>query len=322
MKENKFKDFFNIENRTKYFVHVFGVLLFFSVVIFGLLLIGERALSRPPEVSAEETPDPFENIEIRAKGAIVWDVVNDRKLFGKNQDMPLPLASLTKVMTAVTANSELPDNLNIEILNEYLSPEGDSQLEAGDVWRASDLRDFTLLTSSNDGAFALASVSESRANPQTDNPADNRTKFIKAMNDTASKIGLSNSRFFNEHGLDREEDRGGAYGSAKDMALLFEYTLQNHPQILEGTRYKNLKFESAEKIYSAENTNAFVDQIPNILASKTGYTDLAGGNLVIAYDAGLNRPIIISVLGSTEEGRFEDTLKLVDASLKYIQAEL
>jgi len=45
---------------------------------------------------------------------------------------------------------------------------------------------------------------------------------------------------------------------------------------------------------------------------------LAGGNLVVAFDAGLNRPIIISVLGSTEEGRFTDVLELVEASLKYI----
>lgn len=147
------------------------------------------------------------------------------------------------------------------------------------------------------------------------------------MNDKAREIGLLNTKFFNEHGLDTETDRGGAlnhtvqggaYGSALDMALLFEYTLKNYPQILEATRYKNLQFASASKVYSADNTNIAVDQIPSLLASKTGYTDLAGGNLVVAFDAGLNRPIIISVLGSTQEGRFTDALKLVNASLKYI----
>ena len=51
------------------------------------------------------------------------------------------------------------------------------------------------------------------------------------------------------------------------------------------------------------------------IASKTGFTDLAGGNLVIAFDAGLSHPIIISVLGSTQEGRFRDVEKLVTASL-------
>jgi len=203
----------------------------------------------------------------------------------------------------------------IQITKEDLSPEGDSKLVVGDTWQAKDLRDFTLLTSSNDGAFALAAIAkiETPNSPPTD-----QTEFIKKMNDTAGKIGLSNSKFFNEHGLDREVDRGGAYGSAHDMAILFEYTLKNYPEILEATRYKNLEFKSAEKKYEAENTNLVVDQIPNIIASKTGYTDLAGGNLVVAFDAGLNRPIIISVLGSTEAGRFSDVLQLVNASLRYI----
>ena len=209
-------------------------------------------------------------------------------------------------MTAIIAEGKLEDGQKIQITEEDLLPEGDSKLVVGDTWGAGDLRDFTLLTSSNDGAFALASVIKSE--PQ----------FIKEMNDTAEIIGLSNSKFFNEHGLDRELDKGGAYGSARDMATLFEYTLRNYPEILEATRYKNLEFESSDKKYSAENTNTFIDRIPNIIASKTGFTDLAGGNLVVAFDAGLNRPIIISVLGSTEEGRFTDVLELVEASLKYI----
>lgn len=313
---NNFKDFFNIENRTKYFVQVLDVLCLVSIVIFLLLIIGNQSLNKKMAAVSKEIINPFNQVTLLAKGAIVWDVINQQTLFAKNPDEPLPLASLTKVMTAVTAESNLSDNLNIKIKPEYLAPEGDSKLVVGDTWRASDLQDFTLLTSSNDGALALAAVAESRIAKNDENP---KIQFIKAMNDETKVIGLANSRFFNEHGLDRGIDRGGAYGSARDMALLFEYTLKNYPKILEATRYKNLRFASAEKIYSAENTNIAVDQIPNLIASKTGYTDLAGGNLVVAYDAGLNRPIVISILGSTEAGRFEDTLKLVEASLKYIQ---
>jgi D-alanyl-D-alanine carboxypeptidase len=218
-------------------------------------------------------------------------------------------------MTALIASSDIPDSSNIKIATEDLRPDGDSNLVVGDNWRASDLRDFTLLTSSNDGAFALAGAAGAKVASNTN---DSHAKFIKSMNDKAREIGLLNTKFFNEHGLDTETDRGGAYGSALDMALLFEYTLKNYPQILEATRYKSLQFASANKVYSADNTNIAVDQIPSLLASKTGYTDLAGGNLVIAFDAGLNRPIIISILGSTQEGRFTDALKLVNASLKYI----
>lgn len=321
---NNIKNFFEMERRTKYFVHVLFFLFVASAIVFGLLIIGQKSLlnkNKTPEITKI---DPFQEIQLEAKSAIVWDVINNRELFTKEADVSLPLASLTKVMTALVISSKFPDSSNIQILQEYLEPEGDSNLVVGDIWKARDLRDFTLLTSSNDGAFALAAVAEAELNNLENGlytQEDLRNKFIEEMNNTASEIGLSNSRFFNEHGLDRTVDRGGAYGSAKDMAMLFAYTLQNFPDMLEATRYKNLEFKSAEKVYSATNTNDFVDQIPNLIASKTGYTDLARGNLVVAFDAGLGRPIIISVLGSSTEGRFTDALKLSQASLKYLQGE-
>ena len=321
---NNLKNFFEMEMRTKYFVHVLFFLFVASAIVFGLLIIGQKSLLNKNKTPAITKIDPFQEIQLEAKSAVVWDVINNRELFTKESDVSLPLASLTKVMTALVISAKFPDSSNIQILQEYLEPEGDSNLVVGDIWKASDLRDFTLLTSSNDGAFALAAVAEAKENNLENvlyTQEDLRNKFIEEMNNTASEIGLSNSRFFNEHGLDRTVDRGGAYGSAKDMAMLFAYTLQNFPDMLEATRYKKLEFKSAEKVYSATNTNDFVDQIPNLIASKTGYTDLAGGNLVVAFDAGLNRPIIISVLGSSTEGRFTDALKLSEASLKYLQQE-
>lgn len=314
---SNFKSIFGIENRTKYFFHVLLGLCAISIIVFGLLLLGSHALNKKNKVEVVVAkPDPFKDIKLEAKAVVVWDVINQREIFAKNPDLPLPLASLTKVMTAITANENFADSKNIQILEEYLTADGDSNLFVGDVWRAGDLRDFTLLTSSNDGALALASIAGQEI---VKNQPPEINEFIDAMNETANQIGLLNSKFFNEHGLDREVDRGGAYGTAQDMATLFEYALKNHPEILEATRYKNLHFASATHTYSADNTNVFIDQIPNVLASKTGYTDLAGGNLVVAYDMGLNRPIVISVLGSTQNGRFSDTLKLVEASMKYIQ---
>ncbi len=320
---NKFKKFFDKEAMTKYFVLALVCLLIFSVLIFSLLIIGEKSLNKKNAATAIKTPNAFEEIGLEAKSAVVWDVVGKRELFSKNPDLPLPLASLTKVMTAVTTDGKLNDGKKIKITSEDLLPEGNSGLVVGDTWLAKDLRDFTLLTSSNDGASVLAAVAESEQiippyNNVLASPEELRNQFIKEMNSTATKIGLSNSKFFNENGLDITVDKGGAYGSAKDMAVLFEYTLKNYPKILEVTRYKNLEFTSAENKYSAENTNTIIDKIPDIIASKTGYTDLAGGNLVVAFDAGLNRPIIVSVLGSTQEGRFIDALKLIDATIKQL----
>lgn len=306
---NKLKKFLDKEIRTKYFLHVLTTFFVASILIFALLLIGGKSLNRQSSAKATtQKTNSFANINLEAKSVLVWDVVNNRELFAKNPDEPLPLASLTKVMTAITTNDKIKNGEQIKITKEDLAPEGDSQLIVGDVWKARDLRDFTLLTSSNDGAFALATLVSNEEN----------ISFTQKMNEVAAQIGMSSSKFFNEHGLDREADRGGAYGSARDMATLFEYTLKNYPEILEVTRYKNLEFKSNAKKYEAENTNEVVDQIPNLIASKTGYTDLAGGNLVVAFDAGLGQPVIVAILGSTAEGRFTDVLQLVEASREYI----
>ena len=314
------KKIWGIDSRTKYFVYVLVGLSVISIALFVLLIIGKNSLNKKEVVIAKEATNQFENLNLQAKGVVVYDVINNREIFSKNGDEPLPLASLTKVLTAIITSEKLRDDQKVTITAEYLAPEGDSKLIVGDTWQVSDLRDFTLLTSSNDGAFALATISEIKNNQNQKNIQisgdDLRIQFVKEMNETAQKIGLSNSRFFNEHGLDKNADRGGAYGTASDMSLLFKYALQNYPEILEATRYENLKFSSEAEVYSASNTNTFVTKIPNLIASKTGFTDLAGGNLVIAFNADINRPIIISVLGSSEEGRFYDVLQLVDATIK------
>lgn len=299
-----------IQKRTKYFVRALFLLSIFSIIIFGILVSGEKNRVTAKEVATK--PNYFEDIALESKAVLVWDVVNRQEIFSKNPDLALPLASLTKVMTAITASQVLSPNDSIVITQEDLAPEGDSNLVVGERWQAHDLIDFVLITSSNDGAHALARASEQKM-------GGTMSDFISKMNETASFIGAENSHFWNEHGLDRDADKGGAYGSARDAGLMFEYAIKQFPKLLEATRYNNISIKSSASVYNAMNTNSKVDQIPGLLASKTGYTNLAGGNLVIAFDTGLNRPIIIAVLGSSQEGRFEDTLKLVDAARKQIQ---
>ncbi len=300
----------DIKKRTRYFVRALFFFSIFSIVIFGILVNGEPSKATTEKPAHKQSY--FDNIPLEARAVLVWDVVNRQEIFSKNPDLALPLASLTKVMTAITANQVLTADDSVTIRPEDLLPDGDSKLVVGDKWQAHNLIDFVLITSSNDGAHALARASEEKMR-------GTMTDFITKMNDTANFVGAENSHFWNEHGLDQGVDRGGAYGSARDLALIFEYALKQFPALLEATRYSNLSIRSSASVYNAMNTNSKVDQIPGILASKTGYTDLAGGNLVIAFDAGLNHPIIVAVLGSSQEGRFEDTLKLVEATMKFIK---
>ncbi|MEQ1561632.1 MAG: hypothetical protein ABL899_02850, partial [Nitrospira sp.] len=147
-----------------------------------------------------------------------------------------------------------------------------------------------------------------------------RKNFISKMNTRAQELDMKQTYFINESGLDVGQVSGGN-GSAIDVAKLMAYILKNHPKLLEATKYKEITIDSISKSHKIKNTNISVNEIPELIASKTGFTDMAGGNLVVAFDSSIGRPIIVVVLGSTEVGRFEDVKALVNASLKYVAGE-
>ncbi len=260
----------------------------------------------------------FDDIDLTAKSAYVWDIQNQKVLFKKNENTALPLASVAKLMTALIAEEILSDTDVVEIRETAIKQDGDSGLVDGEVFDRLSLTDLTLVSSSNDGAFALAAAVGNILTPNKNGP----DSFVHAMNIRAKEIGLNETYFKNPTGLDISTTQGGAYGSARDMAFLMEYIVKHAPGILEFTTDDTARVYSTNGQYhDAENTNEYVDKIPGIIGSKTGYTDLAGGNLVIAFNVGLNRPIAISVLGSTQQERFTDTMKLVAETQKYIANE-
>ena len=106
------------------------------------------------------------------------------------------------------------------------------------------------------------------------------------------------------------------------MAVLLAHLLIKNPELLDATRESDLLFRSLSNItHKGKNTNPLVATVPGVLASKTGYTDLAGGNLALAFDAGLGHPIVAVVLGSTYDGRFSDIRKLIVASMETVTVE-
>lgn len=296
----------------------------FLVLILFLLLgatffVGDKVIHTvlPP---AAEVVNPFSSITLTAKAAYVLDARTGKVLFQKNDEKRLPLASLTKVMTALVATTLAPASQSVIITQEAIETEGDSGLRVGEVWSLKNLIDFSLASSSNDGARAIGFAIGALGDLNATSSASSEINFIKEMNTEAAKIGMTQTYYLNDTGLDQSTVQGGAYGTAKDMATLFDYILKNHPDIMEATRQASFSIASETGIlHTAINTDTIVDTIPGLIASKTGDTDLAGGNLVVAFDPELGRPIIISVLGSTTDGRFEDVSKLVTASLESIQ---
>jgi D-alanyl-D-alanine carboxypeptidase (penicillin-binding protein 5/6) len=278
------------------------ILLAFVVLIY---LIGNRVGTAKNTPRVPNTPLPLGNIEIEAKSALVYDTVSGKTLFAKEPDTRLPLASLTKVMTALIARDIASQDSEVVVTAEAVREDGDAGLAVGERWRLRDLLDFSLVTSANDGMKAISLSYED---------------FISQMNVKASQIGMKNTYYVNDTGLDESEVQGGAYGSARDQALLLEHILRNYPDLLGATKVPSLSIRSLDGVlHIAKNTNLIVGDIPGLIASKTGFTDLAGGNLLIAFDPEVGRPIIISLLGSSEEGRFEDMKKLVQASLVSVE---
>lgn len=259
--------------------------------------------------SGKEVINYFSGIDVEAKAAIVWDAKENRVLFAKNEHSQLPLASLTKIMTALIA---LDAGEGIVVISkEDVMEEGDSGLLVGEEWDMPDLAKLTLVSSANDGAKSMASAITSLEN------VDGGTKtFVDVMNERAKTLGLSQTYFLNETGLDLSPNTSGGYGSVEDLVKLFYHTVTKYPDVFEATGKKQMTITSfSGKKHTVKNTNLEVEKVPGIVASKTGYTAIAGGNLVLLVNAGLNHPLVVGILGSSSNGRFTDAEKLVEAGI-------
>ncbi len=297
---------------------ILNICLVFLVI--GMIFLLQSLIKPRSQATAQNTPQPtkhaFDGVQVQAKAVYIYDVAHNEVLYKKNETNQLPLASLTKLMMALVAREVLPDDTRVTIRTEFLNEEGDSGLRPNESWKLKDLLDYSLIVSSNDGARSVASVIGAKIFNTSDFDSA-RKDFVGKMNARAQSLGLTQTYFVNETGLDQGSVSGG-YGSAQDFAELLKFMLEKDPSLLEATKYSTATISSQSESHKARNTNTLIGQIPGLLASKTGYTTLAGGNLAVAFDAGLQRPIIIVVLGSTQDGRFSDVQTLVKASLAYI----
>ncbi len=284
----------------------------FLVTLFVLTPPTPDALHRFSETTQNIFSQPqnhFESIPIEAKAVVVKDLNTGEILYEQNGHIPLPLASLTKVMTAIVTREYGRDVQGVFISRAAMRPDIEEQLNIGETFSLSKLIDYMMVSSSNDGAAAIAlAVQRTDAN----------TSFTDKMNTVAHTIGMSESHFLNETGLDETESQAGAYGSAHDVAMMLEYALRNHADVLDATKDSEITtYSTSGYPHTISNTNTIAGDLPNLIASKTGYTELAGGNLAVVIDPGLNRPIAIVVLGSSFEGRFTDVANLAEGVSKY-----
>lgn len=268
----------------------------------------EQEIVTLPSETIEKAHVDLSAVNTTAHSAFVVSLADDRVFYEKNPDKQLPLASITKLMTAKVAEEQGPD----ETIAVHKMPEqtyGDARLAEGDEWEKKELIAYTLVTSSNDGAYSLSTGTKSQR------------AFVDSMNQLASTIGLTSTRFYNETGLDNEiQAVPGSKGTAKDISKLLSYLVKTDLDLYEKTKYNTAYVESPAGLTTAKNTNEVANQITGLLVSKTGYTDLAGGNLAIVADMGLNEPTAFVVLHSSKESRFQDVLDLQKAYFAQVEA--
>jgi D-alanyl-D-alanine carboxypeptidase len=259
----------------------------------------------PAAVSAART-DPFANIQISGKAAIVVDLATGKTLYSQAADMELPLASLTKLITVYGAQQALQAGSPVTISSSSLSQEGEYGLLQGETFTYENLARFALVSSSNDAAEAIAEAAAGARGVSSEG----------FMQGAISSAGLERTRAQNSTGLDIDLTEASAYGTARDMAKLASKFLAASPELSKWTTRPSVSVYSREgTLHSLPNTNPRVGAVPGLLLSKTGYTDLAGGNLVIVFDAAIGHPVAVVVLGSTRDARFTDVQTLVRATL-------
>jgi len=282
-----------------------GFLAFF---FFISQTLETRAAMPVITVATSTAPDAFAQIAVEAKAAIVYDLATGETLFEKNADAQLPLASLTKLLTVYAALSLFSPDTPISITADTVRLEAPHAFNAGQTFSLSDLARLTLTASLNDGAAAIAIATAER---------ENRTES-EMLASAASALDLSQTYAINGSGLDVSTAVSGGYGSARDLARLAGALVSTAPTIAAATAEDTAQAVSEGGThFSVKNTDPMVDTIPGLLLSKTGYTDLAGGNLALVFDAGLKHPIAVVVLGSSKKERFTDGTALVAAALAH-----
>ncbi len=264
---------------------------------FALLGFVSEPVQPPPleilEIHAAPRLVKFSEPIVKAKSVIVMDLESGKILFAKDSGAKLPIASLTKLMTAIVAR----ENFNLEDLvivsaNAAKQPPSKIWLQQGGKLSVNDLLKALLIKSANDAAIALAEKM-------------GEEKFVAKMNRKAQHLGLQNSHFANPVGYDDEEN----FSTTFDLAILANYVLRD--EILrEIAKTPKTGIASTEgKVYELYSTNNLFGSYLDIRGLKTGLTENAGECLAAISQTKNGKPILAIVLNSPK--RFQETKALL-----------
>ena len=249
---------------------------------------------------------PLRSVSILATAALVVDLATGDVLYEKNADIILPLASLTKIISSLVLLDRLPLDEVVTISEHAIATEGISVLVAGERYRVRDLLIMAMIESSND---AVAALMEYVAYKENIAPAYRELWFVGQMRNKVLALGASQKIiFYNPTGLDISDRLAGAYGSARDIVRIAQYSFSS--PLWDLTRTGTIISQDG-RVIALNPTNSLQGSLVQLRGAKTGVTDIAGGNLLVLLEQPIGRPIGVVVLGSTHEGRFSDVALLL-----------
>ena len=237
------------------------------------------------------------NPELNARIALIYDRASGRIIYEKNGNKQTPMASTTKILTAIVTleNADLKETVTIESKAAGI---GGSRLglKKNDKITVNDLLYGLMLRSGNDAAVALAI-----------HVGGSIEGFADMMNKKAEELGLTNSHFVVPHGLDNE----GHYTTAYELAKMADYAL-NIPKFKEIVSNKSATIYINGYPKAINNTNKLLGSVFGVYGVKTGFTNGAGRCLVSSCKRGELDIITVIIGADTNNQRTADTKELIE----------
>jgi D-alanyl-D-alanine carboxypeptidase (penicillin-binding protein 5/6) len=244
---------------------------------------------------------------VSAKGAVLVELYSSRILFAKDETLRLPMASTTKIMTALLAVESGFLDKTFTIDKADIIIEGSSMgLVAGEHLTLRELVYGLMMRSGNDAANVIATI-----------VGGNKANFVKKMNDKAKSIGLTNTSFANPCGLDDPSH----YTTAYELAKLTCFAMKN-PIFAEivGTKTKKITYNnSGYRVLS--NSNRLLRIYDGAMGVKTGFTKKSGRCLV---SCAVRDDVCLVVVTLSDPNDWDDHKRLLDygfSKLKNVQME-
>ena len=244
-------------------------------------------------------PKSLFSIESLAKTALIMDLSTGEVLLEKNSDERTYPSSMTKIMTALVAFEKIK-NGTLAIDQEFLISKkawkmGGSKMfiEVDKKVTLSDLLLGIVVQSGNDASIAVA-----------EGISGTEETFAIEMNNLGKKIGLTGTNFVNSSGWPNDDH----YTTAKDLALVAKYTIENHPELYQMYSLTEFTYNGIKQ----DNRNPLLLTFEGADGFKTGYTQAAGYGLVGSAERGDRRLIIVLNGLESSRSRAQESLRLMD----------